>query len=404
MNNPEISLIAMLLNYPENYDKVKSLPNVFRERRCRYIFSVIKKQVNYSKSTVMSVIEQTKVMTTTEFYDVYEYFFDEENIDSYIDYVLSQYSKGMIIDYATKLKRTDYIRYDEIKDGIEKITTQINSTTDQDIQSAKEVITEMQAKQETICRLVPFGIPYFDLYGGLESTDYVILAARPSDGKTTSAFNLMGEDVVNKIKPGFFTTETNNQKVMSTMACLFAGVEEIKYRTNNMTIPERDKLSKAFSMLNETEIYLDGTPRLYLNSLKKKARKMVKKYGVQKIYIDYLQRIRHQDRKLNGKYEIITHISEELKALAVELEVPIICLAQLNRNNEKENREPKKSDLRGSGDIEQDADIIILLHHQVIRDDGTVLVKNIVDKYRNGPQGSYNTIFNKQLRRIRYYG
>ena len=396
--NPEYSLIALLLNYPELYEKVKQLPNIYKEKRCRYIYSVMKKQVIFSKATIQEVIKANKAMTPTQFEEIYEHYFEEDNLDSYVDYLLSRHSKDIIIDYASKLKRTDYTRYDEIKEDVEKLMIEMDKGTDKDVQSSAEIIEEMQQNNKSICELIPSGIKYIDRHGGFENTDFVIIAARPSVGKTSYALNLIGQDIYDNRPVGFFTVETHSKKIMSILACIFAGVEETKYRTNNLTDDERTKLGKAFEMLSVRKIFLDATPKIQLRSLKRKAKKMVKENGVKKIYIDYLQLINHYDKRIKSRYELITYISQELKELTRELEVPVICLAQLNRSSENTNREPRKSDLKESGAIEQDADEIILLHPEGDK------LKNIVDKYRNGPQGSYYTAFNKKLRRIRDYG
>jgi replicative DNA helicase len=401
MDNPEYSLIALLLNYPDNFERFKNLPNMFQDRKCKYIYALMKKQLNYTQSTIYQIAKEH--IKQVEFDELYEYYFEEDELDSYKDYLQSKYAVKQVKDYSSKLSRVDYIRYDEVKEGIEKIIIDIDNSNDEKIQNSQQIIKEMQAQPQTICKLVKSGIPYIDRHGGLESTDYVVIAARPSQGKTTYALNLIGEDFVNGIIPGFFTTETNNKKVMSILACMFAGVEEDKYRIDNLSIPERDRLATSFRMLYDKEIYLDGTPKLKLTALKRKAHEMVKKHGVQKIYIDYLQRVQYYGRGISGRYETVTYISSELKALAVELEVPVIALAQLNRNSEKEKREPRIDDLKNSGDIEQDADIIDLLYHESTLEDGTVNVKNIIGKYRNGPVGSYYTLFNKPMRRIRNY-
>jgi replicative DNA helicase len=400
MNNAEKSLIAILLNYPENFQKVRNLKNIFLDRNCQKIFSLMQRQKRFTKSTILSVLQENKAVTEIDFYEIYEYYYEVEQIDSYIDFVVSQYIRNSVISYAHTLKE-NYETYEEIKEKLDSISIAIDNT-DEEIQNTKEAIQSMQEDHRNICKLVPSHLPYIDINGGLESTDYVIIAARPSNGKTTLALNLIIQDMKNNIIPGFFTTETNNKKIISLLTCITARIEEIRYRTMSMTTEEKNRLTKAYETLYEQDLYLDGTPRLYLDSLKRKARQMVREKKVGKIYIDYLQRIRCEDKRMRNNYEKITYISEELKALAVELEVPIICLAQLNRGNEKDGREPVKSDLRGSGDIEQDADIIILLHPAIENLDKTIDIKNIVAKYRNGQQGEHYAIFNKKLRRIKY--
>jgi replicative DNA helicase len=399
MNNTEYSLIALLLNYPEYYQRMHNIDNVFIDQDCFKIYDVIRKQKNFTSDTVYAAINGR--VNKYKFEEIYNYDFYEDGFEGYIKYIRTISAKNKIIRYAEKLKSSSYIDIEEIALDIRNLVGGIDSLYDENIQSSREIIKEMQCQDQTICKLVSSCVPYIDKRGGLEDTDYVIIAARPSDGKTTKALNLMGEDVARKLKIGFFTTETRNKKVMSLLACMMAGIHEIKYRTNQLNPLESEKLSKAFEILYNTEMYLDGTPRLYLDSLKRKAREMVRKYGVQKIYVDYLQRIQHYDKRIIGRYELITYISSELKALAVELGVPFVVLAQLNRENVRADREPNISDLKGSGDIEQDADIIILLHHELVLEDGDAAqIKNIVGKYRNGPKGYYKSVFNKPLRRM----
>jgi replicative DNA helicase len=370
---------------------------MFIDDDCRKLYDVMVKQKNFTSTTIRDAVKGR--VSEVKFEELYNYDFYEESFEGYVGYTRTMSAKDKIIRYADKLKHGTYTDIEEIATDIRSLVSGIDNIYDEEIQSTREIINEIQCYDEPICKLVPSCIPYIDKQGGLEETDYIVIAARPSDGKTTQALNLMGEDALRKIKVGFFTTETKNKKVISLMACMMAGVSEIRYRTNRISLQERERLAKAFEILYNTEMYLDGTPRLYLDSLKRKARQMVKKHGVQKIYVDYLQRIKHYDKRIIGRYELITYISGELKALAVELGVPVIALAQLNREHVKAGNEPTIENLKGSGDIEQDADIIILLHHEVELDKGTQ-IKNIVGKFRNGPQGNYKSVFNKPLRRI----
>jgi replicative DNA helicase len=397
MNNPEYQLIALLLNYPENYEKIEKLSNIFYDNKCNYIFSIMQKQKKFNVDTIRQVAKCR--INDVEFDKIYEdTYFEEDQLESYTEYIQSQYAKRKVIKFSNELKHVDYMRFDEIKENIEKIVVDIDKSNDEEIQDSQEIIEEMQRDDATICKLEKSWIRYLDKWGGYESTDLIYIAARPSVGKTTYVLNLMAEDLKNDVPAGFFTVETNSKKIMSILACIFAAVEELKYRTNQLDENEKNRLAKSFEKLYNKKIYFDKTANIKIRSLAKKARKMVKKHGVKKIYIDYIQLITCNDKNIKSRYELVTYISQQLKGLTKELEIPIICLAQLNRLSENAGREPRISDLKESGAMEQDGDVIILLHP-----DGDK-IKNIVGKWRNGPQGAYYTLFNKPLRRIRDYG
>lgn len=264
---------------------------------------------------------------------------------------------------------------------------------------AEYILNEFVNKKEKI--YLQSNISYFDLKGGIEKTDYIIIGARSSVGKTTFALNNIISCLDNNETIGFFTLETDKEKITSLLVCIKAGIEEWRFRTNNLeTIFQKEQLQNAFAWIQEKKLYIEDSPLNDIESIRQKVRTMVKKYGCQKIFIDYLSYIKLPN-KMNI-YEGVTAISKELKQLTRLYKVPIFVLAQLNRNSDKEQREPRISDLRDSGQVEQDADIIILLHQDLENsfEEDTVKLKCIIGKWRNGKTGYYVQNFDKKLRKI----
>jgi replicative DNA helicase len=407
--NNEMALVALLLNYPEYFERLGNLPNIFKHKACNYIYRLMQEQINYNKNTVLSVINKSRVISRADFDEVYEYYFTEEEFHGYVEYLKSEYTRKEFIKQAKYLESIDYISYEKQKERIDKVMAIGESTKEDRIYTGAEIIDKMQRAEGYIGNTVKSQIPYIDCNGGYEATDYVIIAARSSTGKTTYVLNLITQDLVEGKKVGLVSSEVDKEKVMSILACTRAQVPEIKYRTSRLDKNEIDRIAEAYYRLQKENLYLVDTSNILLNDLWRKAREF-KELGVEKIYIDYLTYIKHYDKNLRGKYETVSHISEQLKVMAKELKIPVICIAQLNRKSESEGREPRKSDLRDSGAIEQDADIIILLHCE--KDNATYLIdegdksttklKHIVDKYRNGPTGEYWSVFNRSFRRIRH--
>lgn len=243
---------------------------------------------------------------------------------------------------------------------------------------------------------VPTGYIELDnLTSGLQRGEMIILAARPSVGKTSFAMNIVEHVGVDLKKPcAVFSIEMSKQQLAQRMLCSRSNVDGHKLRRGMLSKQDRDALSYAVGELSQGQIFIDDTPGLTLMDLRTKARRLKLQFGIELIVIDYLQLMEAPGAE--NRQQEIGSISRGVKALARELNVPVVCLSQLNRASESEQRLPRTSDLRESGSIEQDADVVMLLHREAVmhRGDQEWMDANpdkvneaivIIAKQRNGP-------------------
>ncbi len=234
-----------------------------------------------------------------------------------------------------------------------------------------------------------------NLTSGLQKGEMIVIAARPSVGKTALAMNIVEHVGVDLKKPvAVFSLEMSRQQLAQRMLCSRSGVDSHSLRRGMLSRDDHARLGGAVGALAEGVIYIDDTPGLTMLDLRTKARRLKLQHGIEMVVIDYLQ-LMEAPREENRQQQIST-ISRGIKALARELDCPVICLSQLNRASESENRLPRTSDLRESGSIEQDADVVMLLHREAVmhRGDKEWEEQNpdklneallIVAKQRNGP-------------------
>ncbi len=262
---------------------------------------------------------------------------------------------------------------------------------------------------------VPSGFIELDnLTSGLQRGEMIIIAARPSVGKTSFAMNMIEYVGIDREKPcAVFSLEMSKQQLAQRMLCSRSGVDSHKLRRGMLSKQDRDRLSYAVGELAKGQVFIDDTPGLTLMDLRTKARRLKLQYNIELICLDYLQLMEAPGRADNRQQEIAT-ISRGVKALARELNVPILCLSQLNRASESEQRLPRTSDLRESGSIEQDADVVMLLHREAVmhRGDQEWMDANpdkinealiIVAKQRNGPCDNVKlTFLSGQTRFVNY--
>lgn len=233
---------------------------------------------------------------------------------------------------------------------------------------------------------------------GWHSPDLVIIAARPSTGKTAFALNIAYNVVIQDIPCAFFSLEMSKSQLVNRLISMSSGVFATKLRNADLDKYDWERIHGArYNM----PLYIDDTPALSLQEFKAKARKLKRKSGIKMIVIDYLQ-LMVANVKGNREQEIST-ISRSLKAIAKELDIPIIALAQLSRDVEKRQGEPRLSDLRESGAIEQDADIIVFLHDKNAHDK-TITVPIITAtwaKHRDGACVEIDLEFNKPIQKFK---
>ncbi|MCX7985003.1 MAG: replicative DNA helicase [Bacteroidetes bacterium] len=255
---------------------------------------------------------------------------------------------------------------------------------------------------------IPSGFIELDsLTGGFQPSDLIIIAGRPSQGKTAFALSIArNAAVIHNVPIGIFSLEMSTQQLVTRLICAEARVDAQKVRTGRLPEEEWQRLSMNVGRLYKAKIFIDDTPALNILEIRAKARRLKAEHNVGLIMIDYLQLI--QGPKSQSREQEISAISRSLKALAKELNIPVIALSQLNRAVEaRSDKRPTLADLRESGAIEQDADVVIFVHRpeaygiEKVNDRSTEgLAEIIVGKQRNGPTDTVELQFIKQYVRF----
>ncbi len=306
--------------------------------------------------------------------------------------------------------------HEEAKDILDRAEQLLFQVTDQRISEQAEPIRNLL--EETFQQIeereghyitgVPTGfIELDDMLSGLQKGEMIIVAARPSMGKTAFGLNVAEHIATREKRPVvFFSMEMSRQAVAQRLLCARARVDSHKLRRGMLADSDRDKLRDAGGDLHEAPLYIDDTPGMSVLELRAKSRRLRKRENIEAIFVDYLQLMRAPGYA-DSRQQEVSEISRGLKALARELNIPVVVLSQLNRNPEgRTGNRPRMSDLRESGAIEQDADVIMLLHREEYyqkenpNPETQGQAEVIVDKQRNGPTGIVKLFFNQKLTRF----
>jgi replicative DNA helicase len=253
---------------------------------------------------------------------------------------------------------------------------------------------------------IPTGFVDLDkLLGGLQRSDMVILAARPSVGKSSLALSIAHNAAKkHNQRVAFFTLEMSNEQIVQRLISAETGINSQSLRRGEIEDHQWGRFVKATNDLAETHFYVDDTPGVSALELRTKARRLHSEVGVDLVVVDYLQLMRGDVRSENRVQEI-SAISRGLKALARELDVPVLALSQLSRSVEsRTDKRPMLSDLRESGALEQDADVVIFIYRDEMYNENTErpnIADIIVAKHRNGPTGTISLYFKRELAQFR---
>ena len=310
-------------------------------------------------------------------------FEEQGNVDEFLDA-----AEKVIFDIAEKKIKASFVSVgDMIKDTLKAVER---------LYERKELVTG-----------VPTGFKDFDkLTAGLQPSELIIVAGRPSMGKTAFALNIAANAALNAgIGVAVFSLEMAREQLVLRMLCSEARVDNSKVRAGYLGERDFPKLANAAGKLHEALIYVDDTPAISVLELRAKTRRLIrdrdKKVGL--VIVDYLQLMRGMGNASNREQEI-SEISRSLKALAKELRVPVIALSQLNRRVEdRGDRRPMMADLRESGAIEQDADVIAFIYRDEVyntKSSDKGIAEIIVAKQRNGPIGTVNLAFLNEYTRF----
>ncbi|CAA9548286.1 MAG: Replicative DNA helicase (DnaB) [uncultured Thermomicrobiales bacterium] len=296
-------------------------------------------------------------------------------------------------------------------DSAERVLFQITeSRTTKDFRSIAEVLDKffdqidyMQQHRGDVVGVATGFSDMDQLTGGLQRSDLIILAARPSMGKTAFALGMAyGAALQHGKKVGIFSMEMSAEQLVQRLLSMETGVDSHRLRLGQIDDGEWDRISRAFGRLSEANIFIDDSAAAGVMDIRSKARRLQAEHGCDLIVVDYLQLM--SGRRSDNRVQEISEISRGLKGLARELNVPVVALSQLSRAVEtRADHRPMLSDLRESGSIEQDADIVMFIYRDEKYDENSDkkgIAEIIVAKHRNGPVGSINLRFFDQTARF----
>ena len=422
----EISVLGSMLLDNEAINLVTELLRTdnFYKTSHQYIFDTI---VNlYSKNNAVDLVilkDELKKQSLLEKVGGAEYLLELEesvplasNVEYYAKIVREKTIKRDLITATAKIQQEAYndsLESDELLDIAEKEIFDItqrkfSSPTTKLFNILHDTFDHISNLHDREGRLTGVSTGYYDLddiTSGLQNSELIIIAARPSMGKSSLVLNIAEHAGTKEKKPTLiFSMEMSAQQVAQNILCSTAKIDAHLLRTGKLDDNQFSNLSLAMGDLSESEIFIDDTPGLGLLELRAKARRLKLQHNIQMIIVDYLQLM--EGRKAENRQQEISGISRGLKALARELEVPVIAVSQLNRSVEtRDGHTPRMSDLRESGSIEQDADVIILLHREDYYDPtkrpGEVDLN--IAKQRNGPTGKITLTFLRNILRFEDY-
>jgi replicative DNA helicase len=346
------------------------------------------------------------------------------SLEYYVEIVKEKYILRKMIQTCTGAVAKVYDHQGEVDgllDEVERDVLQIaeervsvgNKTIKDLVHHAINTIEDYHSRAGALTGLGT-GFPDLDrMTSGMHGGEMIVIAARPSMGKTSLAMNIAEAVAIDQKQPvGVFSLEMTAESLVLRMLCSRSRVNLRNIRDGFLAERDFPKLTGAAGKLANAPLFIDDSAGLSILQLRAKARRMFQQHGIKLFVIDYLQLLNASSQKIENRQQEIAQISNGIKALAKELDVPVIVLAQLNRELEKDkNRKPRLSDLRESGAIEQDADLVGLLYkvesEKAEDDDGgagqqeieAVPVNLLIAKQRNGPTGDVNLTFLKSYTR-----
>ena len=337
------------------------------------------------------------------------------NIDYYIKNVEETYLLRNLISTAEEIAsegyRTDETVNEILDNSEKKILNIVKNRKSSEFRSIKDILIKTQSDLERLSENkgeitgLPTGWYDFDrLTTGLHPNEFIIIAARPAMGKTAFALNLATHVAMNQDKAvALFNLEMSAEQLAMRILSSLGQLDGFKLRTGNLLNQDWKRINEAVSQLSNTNLVIDDTPGITIGEIRAKCRRLASsEKGLGLILIDYLQLISGGKNYGSNRQQEVSDISRSLKTLAMELGVPVIALSQLSRGVEaREDKRPLMSDLRESGSIEQDADIVMFLYRddyynkEARTEDNNSISELIIGKHRNGPTATIELLFKK---------
>lgn len=336
------------------------------------------------------------------------------NIENYAQILRERYLRRSLIQVGGEMSNLAFVEdtpSEEILDKAEQIIFQVSQEhVKQGFMHIKETLADsfdrldLLSKNGGSLRGVETGFIELDnLLSGLQPSNLIILAARPGQGKTAFVVNATQHAAVNtKVPVGIFSLEMSKEELVDRLLVSQADIDAWKLKTGRLDEEDFEKLSAAMGVLADAPIFIDDTPGISVPEIRTKARRLHLEHNVKMIVIDYMQ-LANPGKKLENRVQEVSYISQSMKNLARELRIPVLALSQLSRavENRGGDKRPQLSDLRESGAIEQDADVVMFLYSPDEEMTPQRIVRVLVAKHRNGPVGEKELLFRGD--RIRFY-
>ncbi len=368
--------------------------------------------------TLTNILKKNKKLTqiggATYLAELNNFVTTSSNVAEYAKLLSETAIRRKMITLSNDLNGLSFNESIDLKDILQNLEQKVFSLSqfkgEKDFVHIKDILVESFERLDELqknagsLRGLPTGFTDLDnILGGLQKSNLLILAARPGMGKTAFALNIARNlAVYYKKKVGIFSLEMSKEELIDRLIVAQADVDAFKYKMGHFSDKDDQdlqKISEAMGILAEAEIYIDETPGISIYDIRTRARKLMFEHQIEVLIIDYLQ-LAHGQTKDNRVQEV-SEISQGCKNLARELKIPVIALSQLSREVEKRvEKTPQLSDLRESGSIEQDADVVMFLHYE--DKDFKENVKLKIAKHRNGALGSIDLYFKGD--RLSFFG
>lgn len=422
----EMSLLGAILIDEERLADVTELVTTkdFYDKRHTLIYSAMVRLFERHKPVDLLTLtdelkkkdELTTIGGTAYLTELTNYVPTAAHADAYAEMVSQKAIRRRLIKASSEISELGYDEEQDVQELLSRAEQELFAVSDQslkqDLTSIESILTESFDRMEELHRnkgaLRGIRTGYRDLdnmTAGLQRSDLIILAARPAMGKTTLVTNLAyNVATVNKQAVLFFSLEMSKEQLVDRMLADASGVDSWNIRTGNLSDEDFAKLSDAMGEMAEAPIFIDDKPGLSVLEMRTKARRAAHEHPLGLIIVDYLQLMQGSGKSDGNRVQEVSEISRGLKLIAREMNVPVIALSQLSRS--VENRQPQipqLADLRESGSIEQDADIVMFIYREAYYNPETErenITDLIIAKHRNGPVGKVELYFHPE--RLRF--
>ncbi len=425
----EASLLGALLIDADAIVKIADLVSEadFYDERHRHIFHAVKQLYDkHSPIDVLTLSDQLKNHGLLDIIGGSSYLTELTNFvptaahtSNYAEIVAQKAMRRRLIKASQEIADIGYNEEKDLKNLIEEAESRLFEVSQryvkQDVVSLETILSESFDRLDELhkdkgkVRGIPTGYADLDnILAGLQRSDLIVLAARPSMGKSALALNLAHNVAVQAGQPVlFFSLEMSKEQLVDRLLAAEADVNAWNLRTGNLTDQDFEKIGQAMGSLSEAPIFFDDTPGITVSDMRTKARREAHKRDLGLIVVDYLQLMSGGARFSSdgNRVQEISEISRGLKGIARELNVPLLALSQLSRSVESRHPQiPQLADLRESGSIEQDADVVAFIYREEYYNpetNRTNITDILIKKHRNGPTGGVELYFDRERQRFR---